>query len=52
METNSFPNYWFKSLDVIMKLMFHLENMEMHWYIIYPIVITKKSYINHICIRY
>jgi hypothetical protein len=28
-----------------MKLMFHLENMEMHWYILYPIGITKKSYI-------
>jgi hypothetical protein len=25
-----------------MKLMFHLENMEMHWYIIYPKLITKK----------
>ncbi len=27
--------------------MFHLENMKMHWYIIYLILITKKSYINH-----
>jgi hypothetical protein len=35
-----------------MKLMFHLENMEMHWYIIYPILITRNSYINHICICY
>jgi hypothetical protein len=29
--------------------MFHLENMEKHWYIIYPILITKK---NHISITY
>jgi hypothetical protein len=31
-----------------MKLMFCLENMEVHWYIIYPILITK----NHIPITY
>jgi len=35
-------NKVFKSVDVIMKLMFHLENMKIHWYIIYSILITKK----------